>query len=256
MPALVLSVDIGNTNVHAGLVDCDRLVCLGVDAFPTSLLKQRLCASIASLVPNSVTAGAVPLVICSVVKVDRAEVSGALGTFGMAPPRWFEYSPAFPVSVAYNDPRTVGVDRLADCLYSQAAYPGESRIIIDAGTATKVDVFSKGNEFAGGVILPGIAMQLKSLHDHTSALPLVEPNESAIEFPGTSTKSAMTAGATYGTAGALSFLVDRYRQKYGNVPVLATGGAWKQVERLVTFEFEYVKDMTLVGTGLFERVAK
>jgi type III pantothenate kinase len=160
------------------------------------------------------------------------------------------------VSVAYTNPCTLGVDRLANCLYSQAAHPGQNRIIIDAGTATKVDFFASGNEFAGGAILPGIATQLKSLHDYTSALPLLEPSTSAIEFPGTTTESAMTTGVLYGTAGALSFLVDRYRQKYGTVPVLATGGAWKQVESLVTFEFEYVKDMTLVGTGLFESVAK
>jgi type III pantothenate kinase len=256
MPARVLSVDIGNTNVHIGLVDCDNVACRGSDVFPTSLLKRRLCASLASLVPRGIAAEALPIVICSVVNIDRAEVSGALTTFGMALPRWFEYSPVFPMSVAYDDPYTLGVDRLADCLYSQAACPGQSRIIIDAGTATKVDYFANGNEFTGGVILSGIATQLKSLHDHTSALPLVKPSESAIEFPGTSTESAMTAGATYGTAGALSFLVDRYRQKYGDVPVLATGGAWKQVESLVTFEFEYVKDMTLLGTGLFERVAK
>jgi hypothetical protein len=64
----------------------------------------------------------------------------------------------------------------------------------------------------------------------------------------------MTTGVTYGTAGALSFFVDRYRRKYGNAPVLATGGAWKRVESLVTFEFEYIKNMTLVGTGLFGKI--
>jgi len=254
MTKLVLALDIGNTNVHTGLVDCDTLECLNVDIFPNSLLKQRLCASLASRVPHGVAPGALPLVICSVVNVDRAEVSAALATSGLALPRWFEYSPAFPVSVAYSDPHTLGVDRLADCLYSQAAYPGQSRIIIDAGTATKVDFFAKGNKFAGGVILPGIATQLKSLHDHTSALPLLAPNEATIEFPGTSTNSAMTTGVTYGTAGALSFFVDRYRRKYGNAPVLATGGAWKRVESLVTFEFEYIKNMTLVGTGLFGKI--
>jgi pantothenate kinase type III len=62
----------------------------------------------------------------------------------------------------------------------------------------------------------------------------------------------MTTGVTFGTAGALSFLVERYKQQFGSdAIVVATGGAWKQVEKLVTFEFEYVKEMTVIGTGLY-----
>jgi type III pantothenate kinase len=251
MSTPILSVDIGNTNTHTGLIDRDALACLGSDVFPTTDLARRLGPSLASLVTKVPLKQTPPVVICSVVKVDRAAIADALVASDFRAPAWFEYSRTFPISVAYNDPRTLGVDRLADCLYCRAAYPGQSRIIIDAGTTTTVDYLANGREFSGGAILPGIATQFKSLHEHTSALPQVNLDESATEFPGRSTKSAMTAGVMYGTAGALSFLVDRYRQQFGGVQVLATGGAWKQVEGLVTFEFEYVKEMTLIGTGLF-----
>jgi type III pantothenate kinase len=252
MSTPILSVDIGNTNTHTGLIDRDALACRGSDVFPTTDLSGRLCPSLASLVPKGAQTQTLPVIICSVVKVDPAAIADALVASDFRAPVWFEYSGTFPISVAYNDPRTLGVDRLADCLYSCAAYPEQSRIIIDAGTTITVDYLANGREFSGGAILPGIATQFKSLHEHTSALPPVNLDESATEFPGRSTKSAMTTGVIYGSAGALSFLVARYKEQFGSdAMVLATGGAWKQVGGLVTFKFEYVKDLTLIGTGLF-----
>jgi type III pantothenate kinase len=252
MNTYVLSVDVGNTNTHAGLVDLDSLSCIASSTLPTDHLAVHLPPVLALLAGKAAASRTPPVVICTVVNVDRAAVSASLAAAGFAQPSWFEYSDRFPVSVAYDNAGSLGTDRLADCLYGFTAHPGKSQIIIDAGTAITVDFLKHGTSFAGGTILPGIATQLKSLHEHTSALPVVELDETATEFPGTSTRAAMATGVIYGSAGALSFLVARYKEQFGSdAMVLATGGAWKQVEGLVTFEFEYVKDLTLIGTGLF-----
>jgi type III pantothenate kinase len=250
-PNLVFAIDIGNTNTHAGLVDCDGISCTGYDVFPTCDLLSRIPVFLDSLVSAAVVSRTLPLVICSVVKIDRAGLTVGLTSAKFAPPLWFEYSPVFPVKVTYDNPYSLGADRLAKCLYSHASHPGQNQIIIGAGTAITVDFVKNGNEFAGGVILPGLSTQLKSLHDATSALPFVDLHESALEFPGKSTRASMTSGVTFGAAGALSFLVARYKEHYGDALVLVTGGAWKQVEKLVTFEYEYVPEMTVIGTGLF-----
>jgi type III pantothenate kinase len=251
-PNLVLAIDIGNTNTHTGLVNCDSRTCLYSNAFASKDISGQLTKSLEQLLKTSGESKSLPVMICSVVKIKKDDILKALTSAGFQPPVWLEYSKGFPVAVTYENAATLGADRLADCLYGFAAYPGKNQIIIDAGTAITVDFLKFGKEFTGGTILPGLMTQLKSLHDNTSALPSVELDETATEFPGKSTQSSMTTGVTFGTAGALSFLVERYRQQFGSdAIVLASGGAWKQVEKLVTFEFEYVKEMTVVGTGLY-----
>ncbi|HMD69075.1 MAG TPA: type III pantothenate kinase [Chitinivibrionales bacterium] len=251
----VLAIDIGNTNTHAGVIDCDALSCLRSDVFPTKDAVRRLGGSLKKLVSPAGFAKAPPAVVCSVVKIDRGSVAAAIAEAGCGPPVWFEYTPRFPIKVSYDNAALLGPDRLADCLYCCAAHPGKSQIIIDAGTAITVDFLRNGSEFSGGTIMPGISTQLSSLHEHAAALPSVELDESATEFPGRSTKSAMTTGVVYGTAGALSFVVARYREQFGkDAMVMATGGAWRHVEKLVTFEYEFVKEMTMIGTGLFSIV--
>jgi|WetSurMetagenome_2_1015567.scaffolds.fasta_scaffold02058_5 type III pantothenate kinase len=247
---LVLALDIGNTNTRAGLIDCDGLSCLGRESLPTKDTPDGL----GHMLENAAgPAGRKPpVVICSVAKIDRAAIDASVRAAGFAPPLWLEHTPRFPVKISYDNAASLGHDRLADCLYAYAAHPGKSRILIDAGTAITVDFLENGLVFAGGTILPGVTTQLKSLHEYTAALPPVELDESATEFPGTSTTSAMIAGVTFGTAGALSFLVARYKERFGkDALVLATGGAWRLVEKLVEFEYEYVTDMTLIGTGLY-----
>jgi type III pantothenate kinase len=251
-PNLVLAIDIGNTNTHTGLVNCESRTCLCSDVLPTKDITQSLAKSLAQLLETSRQPKILPVVICSVVKIKKDEISKLLGSAGFQPPVWLEYGKGFPITVTYENAATLGADRLADCLYGFAAHPGKNQIIIDAGTAITVDFLKNGREFTGGTILPGLTTQLKSLHNNTSALPSVELDETATEFPGKSTQSSMTTGVTFGTAGALSFLVERYKQQFGSdAAVLVTGGAWKQIEKLVTFEFEYVKEMTVIGTGLY-----
>jgi type III pantothenate kinase len=253
---LILAIDIGNTNTRAGLIDCDALSCLSSDSIPTQDTVHRLSQSLKKVAISN-DPKAIPVMICSVAEIDRNVIADSLAGAGFGPPVWFEHSPRFPIRVSYDNAASLGPDRLADCLYCRAAHPGKSQIIIDAGTAITVDFLKNGSEFSGGTILPGISTQLSSLHEHAAALPSVELDESATEFPGRSTKSAMTTGVVYGTAGAMSFLVVRYKEQFGkDALVLATGGAWRHVEKLVTFEYEYVKEMTLVGTALFLKVEK
>lgn len=251
---LVLSVDIGNTNTHAGLIDCGRLSCLASDVFPTAEIKKRFVASLLSLAQTAIKSDPenLPIVLCSVVTDAKAAIASLLSSRQLGMVQWLEWDKNFPISVAYPNAQTIGPDRLGNCLYGRAAFPGKSQIIIDAGTAITVDLLKNGSEFAGGTIIPGITTQLKSLHSHTNALPLVNADAADLEFPGTSTESCMISGVRFGTAGALSFLVNRYKELYDkDCVVLATGGAWKLMEGLVTFDFVHVPHLTLIGTALY-----
>ncbi len=248
----VIAVDVGNTTAHVGIVDVSRRACIRTMLLPTKDILGRLTPALQSLVDAEALSLALPIVVCTVVPLDRDLLSRSLAAAGFPAPVWFTDGPTLPILVEYDIPHTLGLDRLADCLYGYSAFPGASQIIIDAGTAITVDFLKDGAQFLGGAILPGLSTQLSGLHDHTAALPPMSLDEDPIEFPGQSTRAAMIAGVTYGTAGALSFIVERYAQKFGKDSlVLATGGAWKYVENLVSFEFRFVPEMTIIGTGLY-----
>jgi type III pantothenate kinase len=254
---LVLSVDIGNTNTHTGLIDCDSITCTAADIFPTGEVRTRLIPSLLSLVQTKTKNDpqAFPVVLCSVVNDATAAISSLMSKWPFGPAQQLEWGRRFPITVAYQNTQSLGPDRLANCLYGNAAFPGKSQIIISSGTAITVDFLKNGSAFVGGAILPGISTQLKSLHTHTNALPLVNAvnaDAADLEFPGTSTESGMISGVRYGAAGALTFLVNRYRELFGQGSiVLTTGGGWQSVEKLVMFDYTYIPQLTLIGTGLY-----
>lgn len=154
------------------------------------------------------------------------------------------------------DPETItGVDRL---LNAAAAYDKlrQACVIVDAGTAITVDFVDGEGTFHGGAIAPGAAMQLKSLHEHTAALPEVAfqaPDDDAF---GRNTRQAMLQGVFHGIRGMVQRLVERYAEHYDAFPlVVATGGdaaALFQNEPLID---RIVPELTLMGIAAAARHA-
>jgi type III pantothenate kinase len=159
---------------------------------------------------------------------------------------------ALPFALRYEPPDTLGTDRIANALYGSLRYPDEPLILISVGTAITVD-YMADRVFLGGAILPGVAVQLESLHRAGAALPQAKEGASheIPELPATTTIEAMTAGVGYGIAGALDAIVARYcrRSAEASPKILATGGGWSSVSSLVTFAPLTVPEMTLVGTA-------
>jgi len=117
-----------------------------------------------------------------------------------------------------------GQDRFLNAL---AAFErtGQACAVVSAGTAMTVDFVDGHGVFHGGAILPGVRMWLASMHDHTSALPSVEPKRPDDSAFGTDTSQAMLHGVFHGLRGAVRGLVERYAESYGAYPkVIATGG--------------------------------
>lgn len=80
-------------------------------------------------------------------------------------------------------------------------------ISIDCGTAITINVLDADRECLGGAILPGMGTALRSLHDYTGQLPLLEAEHPDLVV-GRNTAAAMQIGAVQGAAGAVMHLVD------------------------------------------------
>jgi type III pantothenate kinase len=134
-----------------------------------------------------------------------------------------------PLAVEVDFPERVGTDRLmAAFAANRLRRADRAAIVIDLGTAIKVDVVTRAGAFAGGAILPGLAMSSRALEEQTDALPRVAVDQWGAPPPalGKSTEPAIEAGLFWGAVGAIRQLVEHYANEFGPSPdVFASGGA-------------------------------
>lgn len=125
---------------------------------------------------------------------------------------------------AYADPATLGADRLAAAIGARAHVPEGALVVASFGTATTIDTVSPANEFLGGVILPGVALMLRSLAHHTARLPLGQTQNQIHDIPA-ATSDAIAEGVIRAQTGAVRETLERARARFGAAQLVVTGGA-------------------------------
>lgn len=128
-----------------------------------------------------------------------------------------------PLRNDYSSPRSLGMDRLAAAVGAWSMKPGHDLLVVDAGTAVTYDFVSADGVYMGGNIAPGIELRLRSLHEHTGALPLVSANGDVPLF-GKDTETAIRSGVINGIRMELDGYVNQMRSIYPSVLVFLTGG--------------------------------
>lgn len=154
-----------------------------------------------------------------------------------------------PMEVEVKDAKAIGVDRVC-----QAAAAFEQIqtgcTVISLGTAVTVDLVNDEGVLLGGAILPGLRMQLQSLHEHTAVLP-----EAPLEFPqfpyGRNTIEAIQTGVCRGLVGTVREIVEGYASHLNRWPhVIATGGDVEIIQPHCDFVDTFVSHLSLRGIGL------
>lgn len=244
--APIIVFDVGNTATHVATWHENNLKTpLGVDTGDDAAIKQSFEAHVDAM-PNGRVAA---VVIGSVVKEATGRIADLVQTALDRRPLVIGDAIPLPMDVAVTDASAVGVDRVC------AAYAVFDRlqtgcICVDFGTAVTVDLVDDGGVFLGGAILPGIRLQLATLSEHTSALPLIEPGVPELPY-GRDTTEAIQAGVCRGIAGAVRELVEGYASHLNRWPqVVASGGDAAFMKPFVDFIDTFVTDITLRGIGL------
>ncbi|MCM1003390.1 MAG: type III pantothenate kinase [Candidatus Gastranaerophilales bacterium] len=236
---MLLAVDIGNTNITLGVFDKDCLVetfrinsDINVDynSVLDSLLKNYRIDSCA---------------IVSVVQELTQVVKSACDmTFGVDS---FLFSvDNTDLKIVLEEPNKIGADRLVNaCAARNYKLPA---IVVDVGTAITFDIVSKDKEFLGGVIMPGLNLQLRALNQYTSKLPLVPAGESESAV-GNNTENAILSGVIRGTACAVEGLIKQCEDELGGcAAIIATGGQCSLIAEYMTRKFDVINpDLTLEG---------
>ena len=128
-----------------------------------------------------------------------------------------------PFLNAYGSPETLGHDRLALVAGLSKFYPRQDSLAISVGTCITYNFLASNNAFRGGAISPGIQMRFRSMNEFTSKLPLIE-KEGHLSILGYDTETSIRSGVMNGIAAEIDGMIDMYKQQYGNINAVLTGG--------------------------------
>ncbi len=228
--AMLLAVDIGNTNITLGLVEGGALVATrrgGTLRGATADELELLLAGLLGLDGRSlgdVTGIAVASVVpAQTAMVERVAARRGIGVLVAA-------AGIIPLAIRVDRPGEVGADRLVNSLAAQRLY-GTPAVVVDLGTATTFDCVGMDGAYVGGAIAPGLELGLEALAARTAKLPRIELRtpDRAI---GRDTVSAMQSGTVLGyqalTTGLLARIRAELAEQSGVAPVsvhtILTGG--------------------------------
>lgn len=123
---------------------------------------------------------------------------------------------------AYLEPESLGVDRWLAMLGAKVLFPSQNLLIIDAGTATTVDLIRKDGAHQGGWIFPGLNMLVNSVVNNTAHVKGSTINP-ALAF-GRNTCECLNFSAIAGTIALIEKSIEITKNSTGLDQVLLLGG--------------------------------
>lgn len=254
---MLLTVDVGNTNIVLGLYSGSSLVGdwrMRTDARMTA---DELALTVRGLLgphADSVTGISALSTVPAVLRELRVMLARY---YDRVPKIVVEPGVRTGVALLVDNPKEVGADRLVNTLAAHHLH-NTACVVVDFGTSTNVDAISARGEFLGGAFAPGIEISVDALALRAAALRKVElvPPRSVI---GKNTVECLQSGILYGFAGQVDGLVRRIVRELSPsgtepVAVLATGGLAPLVISESETITDHVPDLTLLGLRLvFER---
>jgi type III pantothenate kinase len=222
---MLLTIDIGNTNITLGLYEGNELgsrwrLATDYDHMPDEYGLQLLgLLENAGHPPNAITG----ICLASVVPPITSKIIEACKHYINVEPLVVDAGVKTGVRVRYEDPRAVGADRIVDAVAVVRLY-GTPACVVDFGTATTFDAISKDGDYLGGAIAPGIAIAADALFQRTAKLPRVDIQKPPAVI-GRNTVHSMQSGLLFGYVGLVEGMVARFRRELGDdMKVIATGG--------------------------------
>jgi type III pantothenate kinase len=147
------------------------------------------------------------------------------------------------VKNGYERPELLGPDRWAALVAARALHNGAS-LVVNAGTATTVDMLTAEGLFVGGVILPGVELMRFVLHEHTGRLPIQEGSHR--DAP-RNTIDAIETGCRHAQAGAVERMYRVFREIAPAPLCIVAGGAGRGLVDQLSMPRRYVENLVLDG---------
>ncbi len=248
---MLLTLDLGNTNLTAGVFDGEDLVCecrLATDRARTEeqyAVELLLVLQLHHISPDAIDGAILSSVVPGLDAVLCAAVQRATGVQPLTVGPGIKTG----INIRIDNPAQLGADLLVGAVAAVHKY-GAPCIVWDLGTATTVSAIDENGAFRGGAIMPGVATSLDSLISHASLLPRVhlEAPKHAI---GTNTGDSLRSGSVLGTAAMMEGMIDRIEQELGTpATVIVTGGLGREIAAACRRKTVYDNHLLLDGLRL------
>ena len=227
---MILTIDIGNTNIVLGGFDDEKLRFISrisTNAKKTDAEYATKLKSILSLygVDESEVSGAA---ISSVVPILTQTMANAIKIVFKVKAVIVGPGIKTGINLLADNPAQVGADLICACVAAAKLYTPPV-LIIDIGTATKFMLVDESKSFTGVSIMPGVEISLKALTGGSAQLPqisLVPPKK----LLGTNTIDCLRSGIIYGNAAMLDGMIDRIGDEVkSELTIVATGGLSRSI---------------------------
>ena len=245
---MLIAVDIGNTNIVLGMLEGERVTNTYRITTKANYTKDEYGVIITQfLTLSELTAADVEaVIIASVVPNVMHSFVAAIRTYLHTDPMIVSSAMRTGMDILIDDPRSLGVDCLADCVGAVRLY-GAPVLVADFGTATTFNYVNGEANIVSGLITPGIRTAASALWNTAAQLPEIEITKPATIMT-TATDTAMQAGLYYGFLGSIERIIKEFHDAVGEeFTVVTTGGLGRLFANETSLIDVYNPDLIFVG---------
>jgi len=247
---MILTLDIGNTNIKCGLFEDGRLYrswrmssSREKTADELGIAMESFFAHIGRL-PSEVEG----IIVSSVIPSINYTIEHMCQLYFPGPkPVFVGPGVRTGINLRYENPKGLGADRICNAVAAWRLYGGPV-ITVDFGTATTFGAISEKGDFLGGAICPGVKISAATLIEKTAQLPKVELVKPKTVI-GANTIHCIQSGIVYGYVGQVDYLIEGISRELDmeKPRVVATGGMARLIAGESRYPIEINSTLTLQG---------
>lgn len=249
---MILTIDVGNTNITCGVFDNDEIVA----TFRITTKMARTSDEYGMILSNLLERNDIrpsdieDAIICSVVPNVMHSLRGGLVKYFHITPIVVEAGIKTGIRIVTPNPQQIGADRIVDAVGAYEIYGGPV-LVIDFGTATTYDFIDESGAFLGGITAPGIRISAKALWEDAAKLPEIEIKKPD-NILGKDTITSMQSGLVFGQIGQTEYIISKVKEEVGSdsVKTVVTGGLGRIIANETDVIDVYDQNLTLKGIYL------
>ncbi len=249
---MILTVDVGNTNIVLGGYKEDKLIFTSRIATETSKTEDQYAVEILGIMslykynPENFDGVIISSVVPPLISILKRALKKLIKC------KVLVVGPGIKtgLNIKIDNPAALGADLVCSAVGVIKKY-GYPCILFDLGTATTISAINDKGEMLGGSIIPGVKVSLNALSSKTAQLPYIDTELESDVVIGSNTVDCMKSGIVLGTASMIDGMIARYKEVLGeNAKVVVSGGLASSIA--IHCKTQLVIDDNLLLDGLYE----
>ena len=254
---MILTIDIGNSNIVLGAVDGDKIAFearLRTDSTKTSdeyCIDLKMLLDVYNVSSSQIEGTIIASVVPQVLNSMQTAVKKLTGKDSLVVGPGLKTG----LNIKIENPSQTGADLVVGSVAALREHK-PPLIVIDMGTATTMIVLDESGALIGGCICPGVKISMDALTDRTALLPGLQLDQPKRAI-GRNTIDCMRSGIMMGNACMLDGMIERMEQELGySASVVITGGIAKFIVPMCQKPMIYDKDLLVKGLATLYRENK